>query len=47
MEMSPKRGKHLWWREIIALFVDDKGVEVVVQGAEAYVHGKLLLPDQL
>ena len=26
--------------------VDDKGVEVMVHGVGAYVHGKLPLPDQ-
>ena len=28
------------------LYLSDKGVEVVVHGVGAYVHSKLLLPDQ-
>ena len=33
--------------EIMPLFVDEKGGEIVVHRAEAYVHDKLLLSELL
>ena len=47
MERSLKQGKNQQWWEIMALSVDDKGVEIMVHGAAIYVHNKLLLPDLL
>ena len=47
MERSPSEGGTCDGWGYWPLSVNDKGVEVVVHGAGAYVHDKLLLPDQL